>query len=76
MEYQEYPKAIYKGQEVKIVQNKQEEDAAPEFGAWGNPFEQSAEPQTTGDTDNALDASTSEGSAPAKRKYTRKDSQE
>lgn len=76
MEFKEYPKAIYKGQEVKIVQNKQEEDAAPEFGAWVNPFEQSAEPQTTDDTDPALDAPTSDGSAPTKRKYTRKDSQE
>ena len=76
MEFQEYPKAIYKGQEVLIVQNKQEEDAAADFGPWVNPFEQSAEPQTTGDTDNALDAHTSDGSAPTKRKYTRKDSQE
>ena len=75
MEYQEYPKAIYKGSQVLIVQNKQEEDAAPEFGAWVNPFAQSAEPQTNGDTDQALSVPTSEGSAP-KRKYTRKDSQE
>lgn len=73
MEFQDYPKAIYKGEQVLIVQNKQEEDAAPDYGPWVNPLEQSAESQEAEEQPNSTEPlSVPADSAPAKRKYTRK----
>jgi hypothetical protein len=53
MSFEEYPKAIYKGDSLLIVQNKQEEDAATGYGAWVNPFERAAESQEAEEQPNS-----------------------
>lgn len=66
MEFQEYPKAIYKGSQVLIVNDKQEEDAAPDFGPWVNPFEPAAESQEAEEQPNSTEPlSVPADSAPA-----------